>query len=306
MDRSPRREQRDAEGASPPTSSRLTVRKKNRRRPTSLWSRVPRPRQVADACGRAIRRGVPAIVATVAIVGLGSGLWLGYRFVTTSDRFAIDHIEVRGADRLSVDQVKAAMPLAIGDNVFTSDLGEVTRALRAEPWIATAEARRQLPSTVIVEIREHQPAVVIQLPTESGHELYLGDAAGRPFKRATESERSDLPLVTGLPRAGYQRDPEAFSRRVVAGLDVLRLWHTTDRLPIRELRFDAHGNLALIARDPALAIELGAASQPIAELTTRLRTFDSVWNELATDERTRVSAIHLGNRLDHVTVSLKD
>lgn len=302
MDRSRRGERREPEAPAPPSSSRLTVRRRNRRRGPGLWERVPGPRQVVDACGRAIRRGVPAIVATLAITGLGSGLWLGYRFVTTSDRFAIEQIEVRGTDRLSVDQVRATLPIAIGDNLFTSDLGEVTRALHAEPWIASAEARRRLPDTVIVEIREHQPAVAIALPTEVGNELYLGDAAGRPFKRAGEGERSDLPLVTGLARADYTRDPDGTARRVVAALDVLRQWHLGDRLPIGELRFDPHGGIALIAREPALAIELGLPG----DMSPRLRSFDAVWNELGTDERTRVSTIHLGTRLDHVTVSFKD
>jgi cell division protein FtsQ len=302
MDRSRRGERRETEAPAPPSSSRLTVRKRNRRRPTTLWSRVPGPKQVVDACGRAIRRGVPAIVATVAITGLGSGLWLGYRFVTTSDRFAIDHIEVRGTDRLTPDQVKAAMPVSSGENLITTDLDEVTQALRAEPWIATVEVRRQLPRTLIVEIREHQPAVVIALPSAEGNELYLGDAAGRPFKRAGETERSDLPLVTGIARDDYRRDPDGTARRVVAALDTLRLWHTADRLAIQEIRFDVHGGISLIARDPAVAIELGL----LAELPARLRTFDAVWSELGTDERSRVRTIHLGTRLDHVTVSFKD
>ncbi len=172
MDRSRRGERRETEAPSIPSSSRLTVRKKNRRRPASIWSRI-QPRVAVDACGRAIRRSVPAIVATVAITGLGSGLWLGYRFVTTSDRFAIDHIEVRGTERLTADQVRASLPITLGDNLFTADLGDVTSALRAEPWIATADTRRQLPSTMIVEIREHRPAVVVALPTATGDELYL-------------------------------------------------------------------------------------------------------------------------------------
>jgi cell division protein FtsQ len=299
MDRSRRGERRETEAPSIPSSSRLTVRKKNRRRPASIWSRI-RPRDAVDACGRAIRRSVPAILATVAITGLGSGLWLGYRFVTTSDRFAIDHIEVRGTERLTADQVRASLPVSIGDNLFTADLGDVTSTLRAEPWIASADARRRLPSTVIVEIREHRPAVVVALPTESGDELYLADATGRPFKRATAADRSDLPLVTGLDRMAYRRDPVGTANRVVAALDLYAQWHAADRLPIREIHFDPHGGVSLLAREPVLAIELGTDA-----FAARLRTFDAVWNELSHDERTLVRTIHLGTRPDHVTVAFK-
>lgn len=257
---------------------------------------MPRPRVMLDACGRAVRRGVPAIVATVVVTALGTGLWFGYQFITTSDRFAIDQIEVRGADRLSPELVRAALPIQRGENLITADLEDARRALRTEPWIATADVRRQLPSTLIVEITEHAPAVVVEL-----EHLYLADAQGRPFKRASESERSDLPLVTGIAREDFTRDPDETSHRVVAALDVLRQWHATDRLPIREIRYDRHGGIALIAREPELTIELGVTG----DMSSRMRTFDVVWNELSTDEHTRARTIHLDTRLDHVTVSFK-
>lgn len=296
MDRSRRGERRETEAPSIPSSSRLTVRKKNRRKPASLWSRRPSASAVIDVCGRALRRSVPAIVATVVVTGLGGGLWLGYRFVTTSDRFAIDQIDVRGADRLSPEVVRAALPIHRGENLITADLDAARSALRDEPWISTVDVRRQLPDTLIVEITEHAPAVVVEL-----EHLYLADAQGRPFKRASEAERSDLPLVTGIPRADFGRDPDATSRRVVAALDVLKQWHSSDRLPIREIRYDVHGGISLIAREPDLTVELGVAG----DMLPRLRTFDAVWGELSTDERTRTRTIHLDTRLDHVTVSFK-
>jgi len=299
MDRSRRGERRETEAPPIPSSSRLTVRKKNRRRPASLWSRLPRPRAMADACGRAVRRGVPAIVATTVVTALGTGVYVGYQFVTTSDRFAIDQIEVRGTDHLTPDAVRAGLPIATGENLITADLDAAKLALRDEAWIATADVRRQLPSTLIVEIKEHAPALLVGF----GDHNYLADAKGHPFKRATASERSDLPLVGGLARDDYRRDPEGTAHRVTAALEVLRQWHTSDRLPIRELRYDVHGGISLLARDPAITIELGA---PNKDMTPRLRTFDAVWNELSTDERARTRTIHLDTRLDHITVSFKD
>src|SRR5678815_2210741 len=105
--------------ARPPPSWRLTLRgRKNRRRPAPLWSRMPPPRALADACGRALRRSLPAAIAACALIGLAGTLWLGYRFVTTSSRYAITSIEIRGVHRLSADEVRAALPVALGDNVF--------------------------------------------------------------------------------------------------------------------------------------------------------------------------------------------
>lgn len=242
---------------------------------------------------------------------LGTGIWLGYRFVTTSDRFAIEHVEINGNARLSADQIRAAMPVQVGDNVFTADLGAATARLRAEPWIASADARRVLPDTIIVDVREHQPAIAVALPTialPTGDcadcEVYLADARGRVFKRALGDEAAGLPRLIGLARAAYRQDPDGTGRQIVAALDVLRAWNTPERPAVSTIRIDNGGNLSLLADHTAFSIELGQVGP---ELAPRLRTFDAVWTELSADERNRARSIHLANtRLDHVTVAFKD
>src|SRR5688572_29919570 len=149
-----------------PPSSRLTVRaRKNRRRPVqrSLWARMPPPRAIVDACGRALRRSVPALALVAAALLATGALWLGYRFVTGSPRFAVTAIEIRGVERLTADEVRAALPIALGDNVFTANLDDATARLRRHPWIASATAHRILPHTVVVEIRERAAAAIAML-----------------------------------------------------------------------------------------------------------------------------------------------
>ncbi len=103
MDRS-RRGGSKQDPAGVPEASRLTVRpKRNRKRPVSLWARRPSRAQVIDACGRALRRSLPALVATSVLAAVGGGVFLGYRFVTTSERFAIETIDVHGSSHLSID-----------------------------------------------------------------------------------------------------------------------------------------------------------------------------------------------------------
>src|SRR5262245_9329103 len=77
----------------PPPASRLTVKARpNRRRATTggtgtVWSRLPKPPVIADACGRALRRALPALVGIGVLGAVGGTAWAGYRFVTTSARF---------------------------------------------------------------------------------------------------------------------------------------------------------------------------------------------------------------------------
>jgi cell division protein FtsQ len=309
MDRSRRTEARGrpatadpAAPASPPSSSRLTLRaRKNRRRPTSLWSRVPEPHLIANACGRALRRSVPALVATSALLGVVAALWLGYHFVTTSARYAITSIEVRGARHLSEGEVRAALPVGIGDNVFTASTGEAARALRRHPWIASVTVERVLPGTLVVELREHEPAAIALFG-----EPYLVGPDGHPFKRAelAAGEGAGLPTVTGLDRAAYRRDPDGTARAIAAALDALARWRAgRERPPIGEIRIGAPGTLTLHTSDRGAAIELGALGAGGRELADRLRRFDAVWAEIDERDRGRALSFHPGARADHVTVA---
>ena len=283
-----------------PAASRLTVRgKKNRKRPGSVWSRLPRPKAVVDACGRAVRRSLPAIAATAGITVIGIGLWAGYRFVTTSERFAITTIEVQGETHLTDDQIRAALPVKLGDNVFATNLGTVAAATRALPWIASAEVHRVLPHTLVVEVREHTPVAMVELG-----ELYLVDAAGHPFKRAQleAGDGVDLPVITGLDRAVYEAAPEPTAATIVAALGALATWRQeTDRPAIGELHLDAHHALTLRTYETATAIQLGQLGP---ELPARMQTFDAAWAELSEPERLRARAIHVDARIDQVTVAL--
>jgi cell division septal protein FtsQ len=299
MDRS-RRGTKDGTATPVPAASRLTVRgKKNRRRPGSVWSRLPRPRAIADACGRAVRRSLPALAATAGITVVGVGAWAGYRFITTSERFAITSIEVTGETHLSADQIRAALPVKLGDNVFATNLGKLSEALRATPWIASASVHRVLPHTLVVEVTEHAPVAMVELG-----ELYLVDATGHPFKRAQleTGDGANLPVITGIDRATYESAPQPTAATITAALAALATWRQEPSRPaIGELHLDAHRALTLRTYERATAIQLG----PIGpELAARMQTFDTAWAELSEPERLRARAIHVDARIDQVTVAL--
>src|SRR3954462_1747554 len=116
MDRS--REARRDGAKAPPRASKLTVKPRggsNRRKQTgSLWSRLPRPAVIADACGRALRRSVPALVGIGILATVGGTAWAGYRFVTTSSRFAITTIDVKGNHEVPTEQIVALVPVRVG------------------------------------------------------------------------------------------------------------------------------------------------------------------------------------------------
>jgi cell division protein FtsQ len=300
MDRSQRGGAKET--SRPPASSRLTFKpRKNRKRQGSIWSRVPRPAQIADSCGRLLRRSAPAAIGLAIVAAVGGTAWAGYRFVTHSPRFAVTTIEIRGNHHLSAEQIRADLPARIGDNVFATNLDRLVRDLRSEPWIAHAEAHRILPHTIVVDVAEHEPAALADIGG-----LYLVDAAGHPFKHADldAGDGAGLPIITGLDRAAYVANPDATATEIQTALATLATWRATgDRPAIGEVHVGAHGAITLHTYDQATAIQLGTAD---AAVTSRMETFDAVWGQLTDAERTRALAIHLDSRPDHVTVAFKD
>src|SRR5688500_15138557 len=103
-----------------PARSRLVSRAPshapgNRRKPAA----APRlgARGIVDACKRALRRGAPTLAALAVIGAVGTAGYLGYRYLTTSPRFAIAAIEVRGNHALTGDEIRGLLTARIGDNV---------------------------------------------------------------------------------------------------------------------------------------------------------------------------------------------
>ena len=298
MDRS----QREGAGKTrsrPPSTSRLTVKARpNRRKPGTFWSRLPKPAAIGSVCGRALRRSVPALVGAGVLAAVGGTAWAGYRFVTTSSRFAITTFEVNGNKVLSDEQIVAALPARVGDNVFATDLDQLVGDLRGNPWIASVEARRVLPQTIVVDVREHEATALVQLGG-----LYLVDEQGHPFKRAElgSEDGAGLPIVTGLDRTTYVANPEATAGQIRSALGALEAWREGgDRPSIGEVHLDSHGAQTLVTYEHAISIQLGTIDNA---LPMRMHTFDATWAELSDSERTRTRAIHLDARSDQVTVA---
>lgn len=241
---------------------------------------------------------MPVMVRVGALCAVCGVAWAGFLFATSSSRFAVQTISVRGNQRLTTAEIQALVPIASGRNIFRADLDAVVRVLRANPWVASAQARRILPRTIAVEIRERQPVAIAALGG-----LYLVDANGHPFKRASveSGEGAGLPIITGLTRARFATDPASVEQLIGSALRALDTWRSAaERPPIGELHIGPFGALTLHTYDVATAIQLGI---PDAGLATRLQTFDVAWAELGDGERSRARSVHLDSRSDHVTVA---
>jgi cell division protein FtsQ len=187
--------------------------------------------------------------------------------------------------------------------VFSTDLDTVVAEVRANPWIASAVAHRELPHTLVIDVREHEPAALVDLGG-----LYLVDADGHPFKRAElgADDGAGLPVITGLDRTAFVTNPQGSAAAIRGALATLGRWRSEPERPsVGEIHLGAHHALTLVTYEHAISIQLGVPAPGHDDgLGLRMQTFDATWSELSPNERARTRAIHLDARPDHVTVSL--
>jgi cell division protein FtsQ len=265
-----------------------------RRRPRRNVSR----RAVAGRRQKWLRR-LAAVVWAAA--GAAAVVFVSVFFVfmhdvfTQSDYFKARDLQVEGMHRVSARDVLSQAGIREGVNVLSVNLSAVRKRLMAHPWVADAQIRREIPSSLRIRIREHEPAAVVDLGRP-----FLMNEQGELFKEFTPSDPQELPRVTGLaasdlraadrsdaaallpfvaPGAGAASEPLP-SRPLDAVLQVLSLGRESGSiLParlIREIRVDRELGLTVVALEEGKTVRLGYDDYPhkyrlLADLLTFFR-----------------------------------
>ncbi len=248
---------------------------------------------------KASRPGLKRLALLMVVAAVVGGAGFGaLRFVTRSKHFAVSALRFSPTKHVSSESLEARAGVALGTNLFALDLAEISRDVLAEPWIARAQARRELPSTVVVDVVEREAACVVSLG-----QLYLADSGGQVFKRATPDEAAALPVVTGLDRDLYVGEPERTRARIREGLSLVEAWaRRAGRPPLGEVHLDGKRGITLYTA-AGVGVRIGRVDGSLDE---RLARFDAVWAALETSgEHARL--IYLDNRArpDRVTVKLQ-
>jgi cell division protein FtsQ len=215
-------------------------------------------------------------VAVVLTASIGVA-WGARRYITSSPRFAVRSVLVDGAQRRSAEQVASAGGLEVGKNIFALDLELAGAAIATDPWIEKATVTRKLPSTVYVNVIEREARALIAI----GGELYLATRDGELFKKLSEDDPVDLPIVTGLTGEQVARDRAGVVLAVRRLLDVVEDMDRAGisrRYPLQELHVERDGTLVFTIGKEAIALHLGQppyrdkvaqASRVLTELAQR-------------------------------------
>lgn len=200
---------------------------------------------------------VGKLISVVALTAAMSCLFIfGHDYLTQCRYFRADRLLVEGVQKLRPDQVLRQADIRRGINILGLNLALARKRLLAHPWIAEASVGRELPSTVVVRVREHRPLAVLDLGKK-----FLVNTRGEIFKEMDDSDAADLPVVTGLAFSDITAGGQPRSLPFQAVMAVLGLGKASGSvLPngnIRNIEVDREIGLTLYARDRINAIRIG-------------------------------------------------
>ena len=191
-----------------------------------------------------------ALGITAAILFSGR---LAVRHVMASPRFAVREIQVTLAAHLSRDEILELAGVSEGDRLLAIDTDPVAARVAAHPWVKSARVRRQLPSTLVIDVVERRAAAAVSLGR-----LYLVDETGHPFKKATMEEAEGLPVLTGLDRARYGEVKDATEAAFREALALIADYGARPGRPaLSELNIDPRFGFTLFLLDGGAELRLG-------------------------------------------------
>jgi cell division protein FtsQ len=140
--------------------------------------------------------GFNVVAGLAALLATSCFFILIHDVITQCDHFKAQSLEIEGLQRLSAKQIVQQARVAKGMNVMAVNLSMVRKRLKAHPWIAEAEVRREIPSGIYIRIKEHTPLAIVELDRK-----YIINEQGQLFKEWTTSDPDTLPLISGIKLA---------------------------------------------------------------------------------------------------------
>lgn len=236
--------------------------------------------------------GIKVVAAVSAFAGMTVFFILVHEIATQCDYFAAETITIEGNRRLTQEQVARQARVRAGDNILSVNLSLVRSRLMAHPWIAEAEVIREIPSTLIIRIKEQRALAVVDFG-----EKFLINHQGRIFKAWNPTDQPDLPVIKGLDLSDLEvyghlepsppgvTMPDSTPFRAV--MQVLELGQKQGSiLPnhlIRQISVDRQIGLTIHAFDQLKAISLGYSDyirkyHMLAELFSYLKRQPSIFD----------------------------
>ncbi|MFQ5454637.1 MAG: cell division protein FtsQ/DivIB [Nitrospirota bacterium] len=190
-------------------------RHSKRKRKKSVYVRGNRYNKCHRRNKRDKKRGIFLVFILCSWIGGYSGSWL-YQWVTTSEYFKVNHIEVKGLQYSKKEEMLNLIG-SKGNNIFQIDIDHIKERIEKKPWIKDVWLRKDFPDGIIVDIKERKPVALYK----RGDDLYMIDEEGILLERI-EKREIDLPLIIG----------KNLNDSMVDGVDIIKLLCYGDKVPL--------------------------------------------------------------------------
>ncbi len=223
--------------------------------------------------GRGLRRVLrPVLAATVIVAVVWGGVW-SYRRLLAWPYLTIRTINVTGTERVRPDAA-AAMTGLKGKNILSFRAKDVIAVLKSDPWIEGATVTRSFPDAVDIAIRERHPVALVKMDG-----MYVMDGNGVIFKKLSDGDNLDLPVVTGLTM-------DSLASGKGAGWGLLELLKTLGARPgfnlskVSEIHFDPTFGFSIytLAEGVRLDVGMDAFAEKLASFEKVLSARDGTLN----------------------------
>lgn len=195
-----------------------------------------------------------AVVAYGPLVNAVSGMKI----------FKIREITITGCRMTSPALIRELAGIRYQASLVTLNPTHVEAILRAHPWIAAAEVKRDWPDVLVVSIKEYAAeALIAQEAGGSRPFLYL-DKAGVAFAPVEPGQDMDFPVITGLDAQGAAGSRPEMISKVLIFLKLVR--QNNPNLPLQNLS-EIH-----VDRDSGMTIYLVDYPFPIYFGSGQIRT----------------------------------
>jgi cell division protein FtsQ len=177
---------------------------------------------------------------------------LALYYFSQSPLFALQQIDVKGANTLTSDQVRTVSGLAVGQNIFRLDLQQASKRLLTYPLIAKVKIVRHYPDSVQITLVERQPRAVLL----SGGKFLVIDRYGYCLERIDSFGKVSLPIITGIKAASDQPGKQAC--RSETAIRLLAALSSADLKFFSEFNLSHANSIVAYSRD-SVPIMLGAS-----------------------------------------------
>jgi cell division protein FtsQ len=172
-------------------------------------------------------------------------------FVLENQYFSVREIQVRGADKVSGNEIVTIAGLRQGMSIWKVELDHIEKKIAKHPWVRRVLVRREFPSRIIIEVEERTPKAIVAV-----RKLYYIDSDGAVFKEVAPGENVKFPLLTGLRAEDVMAAGPAVRRRIRDAMRLAELMAQRSH-SLSEIHFDALDRLVVYTTSYPVALHMG-------------------------------------------------